>query len=903
MKISVQNGQIITSSQNDELLSAYQELAKKKGIKLPEPEKPKTSFLSKVVDVLRTGEYAVGGLLTGKGITGGIKEKISPSQALGISTKETPLLSGRGLVGLAADIILDPTTYLTFGAGGAIKAITKGGKIVPLSKIGEKALITSVKELGEGAGRKKMAELLAEKGGEKYLAKTGLKFMGQEIVPRQVFTKTGDIIDTAITKTPYAGKAYTATKETLKGLFSPFSEMQKIEKGEKYVGGFKKYIKSTRSEMWESSEEVGKMAAESQKIIGKTGGERITDLIETGGKIDQKPFATTIKNIEKPIKLSYTAEKKVKEIADYFSTGHKEMAKTEKELGLLKTELDDYVRRKITKEGLDYVNAGGDLSMFSKPIRSKLGAAKERKTAEYTIKEFNNLMRDKLGGKNFFEPDAFKAFAYRKAESIKAVNTDRFLKWVGAEFGEKAPKIENGIKWIESSAPQLKGQFLPAPIARHIDETYKFLTNDESTNAFIRAYDKLLNFWKGSVTGYFPAFHTRNALGGVFNNWLAGVSDPNTYKIGNDILKGKQGVLKTKIGDISYDAIRQELKQYGVIGQPGYLDIDKTIDDFLNTSITGKIKQLPRGAMEMVENNVRTPLYISRRMAGENPEVALGAVLKYHFDYMPEGLTFFEKNIMKRIVPFYRWTRGNIPLQIENLIKQPGKYSNLIKTINRLDGEQDEAELAILPDYMKEGMPIKIPDSIAKIFGGETKLGFANYIYGLGIPAEDINKLWRGGARRTIEGLMSETSPILKYPIEAITGRNLFFGSQIDDFNKAPTFLKDAPEPFKEWIGFAKIEYKDKQGNKRIKYTAEPRKLHALQTALARGWITVDKLTDDNYTNALKVGYALMNLKVKSVDLEYQEYLNHKKITDEVAKELQRKGVLLKFEKYYEPKK
>lgn len=1122
----------------------YEKLAEKKGIKIPEKKKPKTSMLNRIFDVIRTSEYAAGGLLAGKGIQKGIKEKISPSQALGISTKETPLLSPRGVAGLAADILLDFTTYLTFGAGGAVKIAAKTGQKVALSKVGEKILFKTVKDFGEEAGRKKMAELLVQKGGEKYLAKTGLKFAGAEIVPRKVFTKTGQITEKIIEKTPIAGKAYTATKEVLKGAFKPFAKQKEIPLGEKYVSGFLKLVKGIRAESFQSSQEMGKMAKETQRIVGKNGSATILDLVETGKKfidtkkglkVFEKNLAPQLETVQKGLSkkiagINISKAKTVDEIADivkkslpkdkaiieavdnwkitskmvseenivntvldYVSKGRKEMAKVEKEKGLLKSELDNYARHLLTPKGREFVKGGGVISSeLTKPLRTKLGAAKERKfvrivselgeditwkkdkiilgkynktkiidrmesvaerkikimqelqkklasreltgelkkykdyikflkkhiskdpvvkqiakgveefsqkefdetiqsitkleleklnpligelemavrtsqgkeflkggietakripkerkiidiekkilevqkelvdnirkynffdfvdkegkfykavkgAEEYkgfgqlTIKEINDKMREKVGG-DLFEPNIFKAFAYRKAESIKAVRTDDFLNWVGKEFGEDAPKIQDGIKYIESSAKQLKGKYIPEPIAKHIDETMKFMTNDEATNSFLKFYDKLLNTWKGSVTGYFPAFHTRNALGGSFNNWLAGVKIED-YAKARGVLSGKKGVLKTKIGDISYDQIRKEIKEMGVTGQPGYLDVVKTVDDFLSTSITGKIKSLPRGAMEIVENNLRVPLYINRRLKGEGAEEALGQVLKYHFDYMPEGLTFFERNIMRRLIPFYRWTRGNIPLQVESLITQPGKYASMAKTIDKMSEDVKNEELALLPDYMKEGLPIKVPDSIAKLLGGKIRAGNVNYIYGLGIPAEDINKIWRGDLRRTIESIMSEGSPLIKFPIESVTGRNLFFGSQIEDFDKAPTFLEKAPEPLKEWLGFEKITYKDKNGKEQVKFSAEPRKLHFLQSVFARGWVTADKMTNDDYTSALKVSYALLNLKVRSVDLEYQEYLLHKKTLEGVEKELERKGVLKRFEKYYVPKK
>ena len=45
------------------------------------------------------------------------------------------------------------------------------------------------------------------------------------------------------------------------------------------------------------------------------------------------------------------------------------------------------------------------------------------------------------------------------------------------------------------------------------------------------------------------------------------------------------------------------------------------------------------------------------------------------FDY--QNLTDFEKNVLRNVAPFYSWSRFNIPLQLKNIIQQPGKVVEL----------------------------------------------------------------------------------------------------------------------------------------------------------------------------------------------------------------------------------
>jgi hypothetical protein len=62
---------------------------------------------------------------------------------------------------------------------------------------------------------------------------------------------------------------------------------------------------------------------------------------------------------------------------------------------------------------------------------------------------------------------------------------------------------------------------------------------------------------------------------------------------------------------------------------------------------------------------------------GATYQEAAEAVAKLHFDY--QHLTDFERQFMRRALPFYTWNARNIPLQAQKLITNPGKYANFQK--------------------------------------------------------------------------------------------------------------------------------------------------------------------------------------------------------------------------------
>lgn len=857
---------------------------------------PKESFLQGLLHVLNTGAYAVGGLISGKGVGAGIKEHIMPSQALGIKNP---------VGGFIADVLLDPTTYITFGYGAEAKLATEAGEVV-LSKAGSSLLKKSIEHLGEEAGRKVVAQKVLEDGGDKFLAKGGIKFMGKQIVPRSVATAPFKAADTLLEKTPVVGSMYQGAKDLAQKAFVPFKSIQDLPGGigQQYVDKFSAFTKGTRDDVAKAMQEATELGKTAKKEIGDNAGTVISRLLE----------APVTKDIEAGAeKVAEAPKTAVDKLTDFIRSQHQQFADVEKSKGILDTEIPDYVRHYLTPEGREFLNKTGMniTAELNKPLRVKNPFAKTRQL-DGTIEGINKYFQGKYGVQ-LFEPDAFKAFAARKVEHIKAVNTYDFLTNIGKQFGKKAevitkqiknpvtgemvskdvikPIFENGIKYVESSVPQLKGTLLPEDIVKHVDDTYRTLSNEDATKGFLKMYDKVLGFWKGSVTGWFPSFHTRNTIGGVFNNWIAGVTNPARYLQADQIARGVEGKITTKLGTkYSFDQIRELANKLGVLGQPGYLDVmDEVGKNIEKGGVVSKLMDAPKNAMGIVENRLRLPLFVDRLIKGDAPEAAAKDVFKFHFDYAPEALTPFEKNVMKRVMPFYRWTRGNIPLQLGEMVKQPGKYAAIGKLTDDLQSDKEKAkeEYSALPPYMREDLPIRL---------GE-KNGFSQYLYGLGLPVEDVNRLWKGSALRTLSSTIGDFSPLLKTPIELGTGQNLFTGEPISENSYVYPFVNQIPG-LKQWLDVS--EHKDKDGS--ISYRADPYKLYFLNTALGRFYTTAGKLTDDNTSGAVKFLYGLLGAKAKNVDIEKERYYRDKDEQDAIESQLENKGLLREYQRAYIPK-
>jgi hypothetical protein len=178
-----------------------------------------------------------------------------------------------------------------------------------------------------------------------------------------------------------------------------------------------------------------------------------------------------------------------------------------------------------------------------------------------------------------------------------------------------------------------------------------------------------------------------------------------------------------------------------------------------------------------LENNARFALYFDALGKGAQPLEAADMVRHFLFDYTDLGLSSFENRTIRRLTSFYRWTKNNMLLSIEQLAKQPGKYAGIAKVkhgIEELTAAGSPTE-EFLPEWLAEGYPVRIA-------GGETPTYFSLQNW---LPAMQIAELFEDIDEHHVPGLswaMGMMAPTIGIPLEQWANRSFFFEDKLEQF-------------------------------------------------------------------------------------------------------------------------
>ena len=378
---------------------------------------------------------------------------------------------------------------------------------------------------------------------------------------------------------------------------------------------------------------------------------------------------------------------------------------------------------------------------------------------------------------------------------------------------------------------------LPEEMARGLNN-WKNPAEQAGLSAVMDVFNSM---FKPFVTVFWPAFFARNAEGLVHNMWLSGMGGKDIAENllhAGFVQKGTPGGVVKKVNgrlmvevptpngpltmtkteflhkleldgalnvgarDVGVQRVTAEgameetnpLKRIAAIvkgeqlekreGMEMMKELVRTNDQSLfqehGVALHGYGASLNQG----MDNNAKIARVLYGLKKGETWEEAVGKSRKFLFDYSEAGRGVQGAGV--QFFPFLRWARFSTPLMAEQIFAQPQKLQKLGvltkspllqqvaggKPKNDVDdaGATLEAEASTLPDWLQEKYHILL---------GRNEDGSQRVIYGLGLPIEDMNRIFSGGLFGTIEKWISDVTPIIRAPIELAADHSFFVGEPL----------------------------------------------------------------------------------------------------------------------------
>jgi len=454
---------------------------------------------------------------------------------------------------------------------------------------------------------------------------------------------------------------------------------------------------------------------------------------------------------------------------------------------------ETYMPHILTKEADDVLNSKGAKNFFGiRPsAKTPQGLARD---IEGTVAEINS--KNIYGTTKFFQDDPSILAGVSEFNAANAIAGRGFLN-KAAELGVRADAAPANYVTV----PEIPGVKFSKEVADRLNRSYQTLTNNEEISKFLKVYDGAQNWWKMWSLGARPAYHAKNTVGNLWNNYLAGVTTPKPYadaaafqvKLAKNNMNGSIAGYKT-------DELYNAMATRGIFGEGQYSgDIARTVEDVLkggssNPFTLSTRNPILRGGFKVgqtIEDNARIALFIDSLNKGKNFDQAASQVRKYLFDY--GDLSPFERSTLKRLMPFYTWSRKNLPLQLEAIVRHPDKVNKLNLARENIQFETDVPDIEDVPDYIRSAMPIY---GAEKFLGEPAVPGTAKAITLQNlIPFSDLttftkfldtetapSTIERGKLSSTISTALGGISPLLKAPLEFFSNYDYFRRKNIQEY-------------------------------------------------------------------------------------------------------------------------
>jgi hypothetical protein len=362
--------------------------------------------------------------------------------------------------------------------------------------------------------------------------------------------------------------------------------------------------------------------------------------------------------------------------------------------------------------------------------------------------------------------ESFKKWMMKNNLLVKADDVGKLPPGIYGKGPREMVPIEN--------VPELKGYFGPRVLVEDLHDMVMSPLDPEKVKNSISALRKMNGWFRGWALSA-PMTVVRNAADSlVWRNIAAGANPvkdmPHWFQAGNILQDARRGTLDATeklVGGKTAAEWFKEFVRAGTVRSNVYEEtrmMSRGAGKRLLYAHTNPYGKLLMDNFEKVEDVARSGMYMWKRSQGMSPAEAMRFTNKWHIDYR-HGLTPWERNVRDRFIPFYTFTRFNLPLALETLVHHPRLATAAghgMDTWEDMAGIPDED--FPLAGWMASGTPLKIRY--------DDKTGtYSIFMLDGWWSFTDLNKLDPG---RLIDTAATMVTPFLSAPYSVIKNHKLF---------------------------------------------------------------------------------------------------------------------------------
>lgn len=428
-------------------------------------------------------------------------------------------------------------------------------------------------------------------------------------------------------------------------------------------------------------------------------------------------------------------------------------------------------------------------------------------------------MMDKYPDHVLFVP-THKQFNILKADTIDA-KSRAILREAG--FVEIT---KDSLRSIPTIARNIKAHVMPLDVAEELAATHQAMKSPAALSEALSMIGRASNWWKAWTLIGSMAYHTRNGISDLWLAYMNGLRNPahlvqaaRLQWMGARELRradrydpGVQAALKAAGDPLpanGLDAmvpgiksgvplgtgreILADMRRYGALDtgwEEEVLDLIQTEENLFSranlrdpNALKARLRQIGSKTVglrnpwikamghagRMVSNNVKAALYMSHLDDGLEPWAAAARVREGLYDY--RNISQFDRKV-RGVIPFWMWTKHNVPKMLELLWTQPEKMVQMARAKTALESGAGPDVEAARQDWIRRNYGVAYRTN--KQTGEVEFLFLKNWL-----PIADLPDIAPGNL---LHKVVSDVHPWIKMPFELQQNRKFYTQSDISQF-------------------------------------------------------------------------------------------------------------------------